>query len=147
MAILNYTTSIKSEKTLMEIQQCLVKHGATKVVMDYNLEIPIALTFALQVNTGDGTRLLAFSLPARWQGVLRSMKNDRKVPQRLCTDEQAIRVCWRIIKVWVEAQMALVEAEISEVSEVFLPYAVTKDGNTLFQELRAGGMKQIQQSN
>jgi hypothetical protein len=34
MAILNYTTSIKCEKTIMEIQQCLVKHGATKIVTD-----------------------------------------------------------------------------------------------------------------
>ena len=63
------------------------------------------------------------------------MKRDRKVPRRLVTDEQAVKVSWRIIKDWIEAQMALVEAELAELAEVFLPYAITKDGNTLYSQI------------
>lgn len=140
MGILNYTTSIKSEKTIMEIQQCLVKHGATKVVTDYQDQIPIALTFCLVA----GGKLIAFSLPANYKGVLKSMKSDNKLPRRLLNDEQALKVSWRIIKVWIEAQMALVEAELAEMSEVFLPYAVTKSGTTLYKELKSSGMKMIE---
>jgi len=140
MGILNYTTSIKSEKTIMEIQQCLVKHGATKVVTDYVNQIPIALTFCLV--TSD--KLIAFSLPANYKGVLKSMESDNKIPRRLLNEEQALKVSWRIIKVWVEAQMALVEAELAEMSEVFLPYAVTKSGTTLYKEFKSNGMKMIE---
>ena len=51
----------------------------------------------------------------------------------------SIKLSWRIIKNWVEAQMALVEADIAEVAEVFLPYAI-KDGTTLYKSIRANGM-------
>jgi hypothetical protein len=139
MAILNYTTSIKCEKTLMEIQQCLVKHGATKIVTDYNNQIPIAVTFCLTIND----KLIAYSLPANYKGVLNSMKKDHKVPRKLVTDEQALRVSWRIIKDWVEAQCAIVDAQLADVAEVFLPYAVAKSGKTLYNEIKDGGMKML----
>ncbi len=140
MAILNYTTSIKAEKTIMEIQECLVKHGATKIVTDYSYQIPTALTFCLMLNDN----LVAFSLPANYNGVLKSMRKDKKVPKRLLTDEQALKVSWRIIKTWVEAQMAIVEARLADVAEVFLPYAVTKSGNTLYREIESNGMLMLQ---
>lgn len=44
MAILNYTTSINSEKSISEIMKCLVKHGATKIVTDYDGQTPSAVT-------------------------------------------------------------------------------------------------------
>lgn len=135
MAILNYTTGISFEKTIGEIQKCLVSHGATKVITDYANGLPIGVTFCLMLNDN----MVAFSLPANYDGVLKSMKKDRKVPGRLCTEEQALRVSWRIVKDWVEAQMAIVEANLAEISEVFLPYAVTKNGNTLFREIKQNG--------
>lgn len=36
MPILNYTTQISSFKTVAEIQQILVKHGAKRIVQDYD---------------------------------------------------------------------------------------------------------------
>lgn len=131
MAILNYTTQIKSEKSIMEIQQILVSHGATKIVTDYSEGIPVAVTFDLNLND----RMIAFSLPANYSGVLKSMKKSPKVPKRLLTEEQALKVSWRIIKDWVNAQMALVDAELADVAEVFLPYAITKTGRTLYQDI------------
>mgnify|MGYP000250575175 CR=1 FL=1 len=120
----------------MEIQQVLVQQGATKIVTDYDCGIPKALTFGLMMNRN----LVAFSLPANYNGVLKAMKNDGKVPKRLLTEEQALKVSWRIILTWVKAQMALVEAELADVAEVFLPYAVTRNGGTLYNEIEASGM-------
>jgi hypothetical protein len=137
MAILNYTTSIDSDKTISEIQKILVKGGATKIVTDFSNGLPSAVTFCLDVNGS----MVGFSLPANYSGVLQSMKKDKKVPHRLCTDAQALRVSWRIVKDWVEAQMAIVEARLADVAEVFLPYAITKQGTTLYKEIQNGGMK------
>lgn len=141
MAILNFTTKIDSEKTIGEITKCLVKHGATKITTDYNGQIAVAVTFCLMYKDS----LIAFSLPANFHGVFRAMKKDRNVPRRLCTEQQAQRVAWRIVKDWTEAQMAIVEAELAEMAEVFLPYAVTKDGSTLFNKIKAGGFSNILQ--
>jgi hypothetical protein len=41
----------------------------------------------------------------------------------------------------VEAQMAIVEAELAEMAEVFLPYSVTKLLNTEYKEIESGGYK------
>ena len=76
-----------------------------------------------------------------------AMKKDPKVPQRLCTKEQALRVSWRIVKDWVEAQMAIVEAKLADVAEVFLPYAITKTGTTLYKEIQGNGMKLLSTGN
>lgn len=138
MPILNYTTSIDSEKTIAEITKILVKSGANKIVADYKDGIPTGVTFCLMVDSN----MVGFCLPANYEGVLMAMKKDPKVPQRACTKEQALRVSWRIVKDWVEAQMAIVEAKLADVAEVFLPYAITKSGNTLYQEIKSGdGMK------
>lgn len=134
--IISYTTSINCEKTIMEIQKVLVSHGATKIVTDYENGIPNALTFCLSM----GENLFAFSLPANYEGVLRAMKNDGKIPKKFLSEEQALKVSWRIILTWTKAQMALVEAELADVAEVFLPYAVTKNGGTLYNEIEASGM-------
>lgn len=129
MAILNYTTSIDCEKSIAEIQKCLVKHGANKIVTDYSNGTPSAVTFCLTIND----RMVGYILPANYSGVLKAMENDKKVPNSKCTSEQAQRVAWRIVKDWVEAQMAIVEAQLADMSEVFLPYAVTKTGETMYK--------------
>jgi hypothetical protein len=47
-------------------------------------------------------------------------------------------VAWRIIKDWVEAQLAIVEAEQVELVEVFLPFAQNpQTGETIFNQLAA----------
>jgi len=40
-----------------------------------------------------------------------------------------------------EAQMAIVEAQLCDMAEVFLPYAITKNGMTLYREIQSNGMK------
>ena len=138
MAILNYTTKIDSYKTIGEIQQDLAKHGAKRIIIENDSESasPIALGFQIDWNDIEHS----FSLPCNYQGVLRAMIKA-KAPRNLCNNEQALRVCWRIIKVWVDAQMALKEADIASLPEIFLPYIVTENGQTLVQRMGTGNFK------
>jgi len=78
MAILNYTTNIDSIKTIGEIQQILVSHGAKKIVSDYDDDgVPVNVTFCLIVRD----QLTAYSLPANYAGVMRAMDKNKKVPR------------------------------------------------------------------
>lgn len=145
MAILNYTTKIDSSKTLGEIQSILASKGAKRIMIDYddsgNAD---SLSFAVQVNED----FICFKLPCNWQGVLASMKADRKVPGHLCNKEQALRVGWRIVKNWVEAQMAIIEAKLVTIEEVFFPYALTKNGTSVYEYfLNSENKKLLQSSN
>ena len=141
MAISKYTTSIDAGKTVGEIQQFLSAHGAKKIVMDYDDDnLPCSITFMAIVNDSP----MYFALPSKYQGVLKAMEKDKNVPRKLCTKEQALRVSWRIIKDWVVAQMSIIEAELASMPEVFLAYAVTKDGDTFFKKLEKSNFKQIE---
>lgn len=133
MAILNYTTQIDAGKTVAELSQLLGRAGCQKVVVDYADREPAALTFAAPVRG----QLLFFTLPANVPGVLAALKRDR-VPSRFLNEAQARRVAWRIIKLWCEAQLALIDAGQAQLAEVFLPYAQLPTGGTLFKAIESG---------
>jgi hypothetical protein len=140
MTILNYTTTISAEKTAGEIQAKLAKAKAQAVLCEYGPD-GVMSSMSFRIDTSHG--VIAFRLPANIAGVLNALKRDKRVPQRLKTKQQAANVAWRVLKDWIEAQLAIVEAEMAEMSEVFLPYAQTQAGITVFQTFQAGGMKQL----
>ena len=87
-----------------------------------------ALTF--QIDTPAGLRIIR--LPANVDAVSKVLAKQKVK----CDREQAERVAWRIVKDWVEAQMAILESEMVQIDEIFLPYMVNNSGQTLFQAYR-----------
>ncbi|MDR1630075.1 MAG: hypothetical protein LBS36_07690 [Oscillospiraceae bacterium] len=126
MPLLNYTTKVDIYTTLGVIQGQLVKHGALKIMYDYDANGRIsALSF--MIPTAGGMR--GVRLPANVDAVHRVL-TKQKVK---CDREQAERVAWRIIKDWLEAQMAILESEMVQIDEIFLPYMVNNSGQTLYE--------------
>jgi len=136
MPILNYTTSIQTEKTVSQIQALLSGAGAKAIITEYDDDqILSSIGFQLVIQG----QTLSFRLPARIDKIHILLQNDSLVPNKLRTREQAARVCWRIIKDWIEAQIALTEAEQAQLTEVFLPYAQDSTGATLYEKLELKG--------
>lgn len=129
MPLLNYTTKVNVYTTLGEIQGQLVGHGAKKIVQDYDDDGHIA-ALSFLIDTPAGPR--GIRLPANVDAV-HAVLTRQKVK---CDHYQAERVAWRIVKDWVEAQMAILESEMVQMDEIFLPYMVDKSGQTLFQAYR-----------
>lgn len=44
-------------------------------------------------------------------------------------------IAWRICKLWLEAQLTHVNLGQAQIQEVFLPYLVLKDNQTLYQRM------------
>ena len=126
MPLLNYTTKVDIFTTLGEIQGILVRHGAKRIMQDddNNGHIVGVLFF---IDTPNGVR--GVSLPANVNAVQRVL-TEQKVK---CNREQAERVAWRILKDWLEAQMAILESEMVQMDEIFLPYMINDSGKTLYQ--------------
>ncbi len=85
-----------------------------------------------------------FRLPSNWGGIKKLLDKNKKIPKNLKTEEQAIRISWRILKDWIEAQMAIIQCGLAELPEVFLPYAMTNNGTTLFQAIKSNNMKYLE---
>lgn len=133
LALKNYTTTISSNKTIGEIQEILSKHGATAIMTNYENGEPIALSFKINTPSGE----IGIKLPANIDKVLQVLKNQkRKNTQIKDSKEQASKVAWRIIKDWVDSQIAILETEMVEMEEVFFPYIINKSGQTLFESFR-----------
>lgn len=133
MPILNYTTKVDVEKTVSEISKMLSKAGAKAILTEYHPEGYVeALSFRINLNGND----IGFRLPTDWKPILLILENDRKVPRSMTNQTQAVRVAWRIIKDWIEAQLALIETRMVTTEQVFLPYAITKSGNTLYEAIK-----------
>lgn len=133
MPILNYSTSIDVTKTAGEIQARLAKAGARAILTEYNDQGSITgMSFQLKTEWG----IISYKMPVRTEGVLQAIKKDRKCQPRYCNRDQAQRVAWRIMKDWIAAQLAFIEADMARMTEVFLPYAVNPaDGQTVFEAL------------
>lgn len=130
--ILNYTTKVDSAKTVAQIQSILGAKGATHVSVDYMNGKATAVVFGLWIGNG----IVNFRLPCNIQGVSQTMKKMRPGAGIWRDTAQCERIAWRIVKDWVEAQMALVEAQQAELGEVFLPYAINATGETFFQAFK-----------
>lgn len=129
MPLLNYTTKVNVYTTIGEIQAQLVSHGAKRIMQDYDDKGRIAaLTFLIDTPSG----MRGIRLPANMDAVHKVLAKQKVK----CDREQSERVAWRIVKDWVEAQMAILESEMVQIDEIFLPYMVNNSGQTLFQAYR-----------
>lgn len=125
MAIKNYTSEVDAFKSLGEIQGALAKHGARQIMVEYDDQgQPIGVTFAIE--TPAGRR--GFLLPANIDGVMAVFREQGIRADR----DQAMRTGWRNIRDWVLAQMAIIEAGMVQMDEVFLPYLTDGRGNTVY---------------
>lgn len=128
MPLLNYTTSVPVNRTIGEISGRLVEAGARSLLTEYDsLGQPIGLAF--QIETIHGMR--AYHLPVDTRRVEQVLQRE-KVEKRFRTPEHAARVGWRILKDWIEAQLALIRTEMVTLDQVMLPYVETSDGRTLY---------------
>lgn len=127
--ILNYTTKIDAARTAGEIQAILAKAGASGVAMEYADGEPAALGFTMLTQFGPRQFVLPCNVE-RVQAVLRR----QRVPQAMWSIEQARRVAWRILKSWVEAQLAIIQTEMVTLDVVMLPYMRTDDGRSVSEQ-------------
>jgi len=133
MALLNYTTKIDADKTAQEIAKELSMHGAKAVLTEYDEKTGTVVAISFKIKIGEAE--MGFRLPCDWKPVFHILQNDPKVPRTNKDQAQAVRTSWRIVKDWVEAQMALVETKMVTTQQVFLPYVVMKDQRTLSEHI------------
>jgi hypothetical protein len=140
MGLLNYTTQVPASKTAAEIQDILRTHGATAVVLEYAAAKTIGLSFEVIVEG----KTLSFRLPVQPAPVAKillgryktSAWGSEELRRKQNALEQAERTAWRIVKDWIEAQMALIDVQMVKIDQVFLPYLTLQNGKQLYDVFR-----------
>ena len=141
-------TEVSAEKTALEIEDMLRRHGCEKIGKTFESGRIKALYF--QIATPETS--MPFTLPVNVEPVYQLLYDKRKsspryrymnkaAEQRL--HDQAERTAWRIIWHWLKAQLALIQTQMVTVTEVFLPYMLVAENETLYQQLSNGGFKAL----
>lgn len=133
MSLLNYTTKITPEQTISEIQQMLIAYDISGMMTEYDGRQVKSVSFRINIQGQDR----AFRIPCNWRGVYEILKNDRKLTGKECSEEQAIRVAWRIIHTWIKGQLAMVEVNMVTIPQIFLPYTIMGDNRTLTEHVES----------
>lgn len=152
--IKNFSTSIDAEKTIMEIERMLAKYGAAKIMKEFDDKgQPYRLSFTIHTQNGE----MPIKLPMNKAGLLNVFKmlvSDGKLPRKFWgsdwSEEQAMRVGWRILLDWLYSQISLLQIEMVKIEEIFLPYIYNaKLGKTMFEIIEQKGfnLEQLEYKN
>lgn len=131
MPTLNYTTKVPVSRTLAEIQGRLAGHGASAVATRYASGEPVGVSFALDTPHGQRT----FTLPVNIDGVHRVLC-EQLSGRSYTSREHAARVAWRVVKDWLEAQLAIIAAGMAQLDQVMLPYLHVDGELTMYDAYR-----------
>lgn len=140
MGLKCYTTKVPADQSASEIQKMLSIRGATGILLEYEQGTGRIDRIAFKMRMGE--QEIGFRLPLRWRQVKNALIEDRTIENsyraRAAREEDyCYRVAWRILREWVDAQMAMVDLRMVQVQEVFLPYAIMRDDKTLFENMAA----------
>jgi hypothetical protein len=130
---LNYTTAVPVARTTAEMQAILGKAGANAVATMYEDGKPVGMSFSLATPSGERSFTLPVDVPAVQKLLTAQKRQHSRVDDR---PAQAERVAWRIVKDWLAAQLALIDAQMASLDEVMLPYLVTAPHRTLREDWR-----------
>lgn len=136
MATLNYTTNVPVKKTVGEVQYLLADAGADAVAIRYAEKKPVGVSFVLDTPAGQRT----FDLPVNVAGVLKVLAEQvsrgsikgHQPRGGWATGDRAEMVAWRVLKDWLEAQLAIIEANMATLDQIMLPYLRVDHGVTLY---------------
>jgi hypothetical protein len=149
---LNYTTKIAAKRTVQECMGILADAGADAVAAQYRDKQPVGLSFRLRTSNG----LRDFAMPVNIEGVQKMLakansggrlRSDGHRNSSYTTREHAANVAWRVVQDWLEAQLAIIAAEMVTLDEVMLPYLQVSEGQTLYAAyVESGGLRMLEAS-
>jgi hypothetical protein len=141
---LNWSTQVDAGSTALECIKILTKHGASKAGISIGEDqIPDGIEFIIKTSFGPRGYSLTVNSAAT-EKVLKKAWRDGRIEPRFTTPEQAKRVAWRVLKDWLEAQMALIEMGLVELPQVMLPYLRVDKDLTMYQAWAEQELKQLE---
>lgn len=135
--LLAYTTEVSDRKSVGEIigmlaeAACASHPTGVRRVRKYERNLlPIYTEFGL----------MTFRMPVNLAAVdacLKGLYKAGKISRKFANDSQhSRRVAWRILRHWLEAQLALIKIGQTKIEQVFLAYAQDAQGRTVFEALQ-----------
>lgn len=129
------STKKDPEVTISEIQKLLKKLGIRDMLINYDKEGEVeAVSFTIEKKS----KRIPFRLPVDHKPLWKLAQQGKT--KYIRDEKQARRVAWRQIYRWIEAQTALIYTEMVTIEEVFLPYILINEKQTVYEKILASGL-------
>jgi hypothetical protein len=143
-----YTTTIKAKVTSTECLHLLADAGAEAIAVQFRDRQPVGISF--QLDTPGGFR--NFLMPVNTDGVhamlqaadFASLKVGAAKVAFLRSREHAADVAWRVVRDWLEAQVAIIAAGMVGLDEVMIPYLEIGPGGETIRDRWTSGRLAIE---
>lgn len=136
MPIKNYTTTKDAFESVGEIQAMLARRGAQRLMIEYGPDQRV-VSVSFTISTPGGIQ--AVRLPSNVDATLEVLRRQKKTNSKvIATYDQAERVSWRILRDWLDAQLAILDTEMVTIDQVLLPYFVDRSGRSVYELYGSG---------
>lgn len=136
-------TKIDPTRTAGEVTSELVRAGAISINTEYKAGKVCGLRWIMRVAGND----TLFDMPVRVDPIYQLLKKRSAGNSQFDAAKtmlKAERIAWRQLLRWVQAQNAMIETNMVQAAEVYLPYMVVHaSGQTLFQKLSDSQFKML----
>lgn len=129
MPLKNYKSKIPAKQSVHEIQDMLQKHGADGILLNYEKGTGRIESLVFKIDVAG--RPTGFKLPIKWREAQAFMLAQHVSKAK--DDDFCYRIAWRLIRNWLEQQIALIALDMVDLHEIFLPYMIQKNGQTLYE--------------
>jgi len=133
------TTTVSVIRSCAEIEEILVAHGATQILKTFEAGNVEGFQFLFNLN---GTQAI-FKVPFRWREIQRLAEQHQTRYKKTATEEQARRIAARVALQWIKAQFAFIDAGQVSFTEVFMPYLMVSETQTLYERLSEQGLQRL----
>lgn len=131
MSIRFYTSDVEPSKTVGEIQHILAEAGARRVAVTYDEGGEVTIEFQLEI----AGRMTSFRLAPEVENMHRALQDDEDATGKRQTYDQAERTSWRLLKEWLQMQLAFDAADQASLDQLLLGYGITPSGETIYERL------------
>jgi hypothetical protein len=132
------TTKKEPEETSAEIAKLLKNYNLSRFMNDYEDGEISGCIFTIEIMGKD----VPIKLPIRWASLWNMAQHGET--RYIKDEQQARRVAWRQALRWIESQLAMVDIEMVDMAEIFLPYMMVDKSRTLYQHMLENDMKLIE---
>lgn len=146
---LNYSTAVPVDRTLAEIQAMLGRSGAAAVATTYADGQPTGVQFALRLGGTEHGYVLPVDVDAMHRTLQAAerrgdFRGTRQAAGKFSSTDHARRVAWRVVKDWLEAQLALTAAGQARLEQVMLPYLRVGPDRSLFDAWSESALPELE---
>jgi hypothetical protein len=144
--IKNYTSSVPANRSMMHIEEQLIKHGANEILKWYDDSTRKILGLAFIVKSGNNT--VPFRLPVNVDNVEKYLIKELRPTSPTAKEKisaQAERTAWKLLSDAIDIQMAQIDLDQTKLSQAFMGYVYdhTKK-ETMFDKWEKNNFAQLE---